>query len=60
LIETIKYKTPTIRSILQIICKAHLEKSHTTRILMIYKGRHIFSPPTMPGTLSDCGGLNKG
>lgn len=37
------------------ILQAHLSK--TTRILMIYKGRHIFSPLSMPGTLLDCGGL---
>jgi hypothetical protein len=36
----------------KVILQAHLSK--TTRILMIYKGRHIFSPPSMPGTLSDC------
>jgi hypothetical protein len=39
------------------ILQAHLIK--TTRILIIYKGRHIFSPLSMPGTLLDCGGLNK-
>jgi hypothetical protein len=40
------------------ILQAHLSK--TTRSLMIYKGRHIFSPLSMPGTLSDCGGLVTG
>jgi hypothetical protein len=38
------------------IVQAHLSK--TTRISTIYKGRHIFSPLSMPGTLSDCGGLS--
>ena len=38
------------------ILQAHLSK--TTRIFMIYKGRHIFSPLSMPGTLLDCGGLD--
>ena len=26
---------------------------------MIFKGRHICSPLSMPGTLSDCGGLRR-
>jgi hypothetical protein len=38
------------------ILQANLSK--TTQILMIYKGRHIFSPLSMPGTLLDCGGLH--
>ena len=37
------------------ILQAHLRK--TTQILMIYKGRHIFPPLCMPGTLLDCVGL---
>ena len=41
--------------LIKAILQAHLSK--TTQILMIYKGRHIFSPPNNPGTLSDCGGL---
>ena len=59
-------QTSTIRSILQIICKAHLEKnilqahlSKTTRMLSIYKGGQIFSPLSIPGTLLDCGDLVK-
>jgi hypothetical protein len=38
------------------IMQAHLIK--TTQIRIIYKGRHIFLPLSMPGTLSDCGGLH--
>ena len=37
------------------IWQAHLRK--TTRNLIIYKGRHIFSHSRMPGTFSDCEGL---
>ena len=37
------------------ILQAYLSK--TTHILMIYKGRHIFSNLSMPGTLLDCGSL---
>jgi hypothetical protein len=37
------------------ILHSHLIK--TTQILKIYKGRHIFSHLSMPGTLLDCGSL---
>jgi hypothetical protein len=54
-----QYKASCRLSARHILKKATLQAhlSKTTRIVMIYKGRHIFSPLSMPGTLLDCGGL---
>ena len=55
-------QTSTIRGIMKIICKAHLENdillaqlSKTILNLIIYKGRHIFFHFGMPGIFSGCG-----